>query len=136
VQEHLDQVGDVVNRGAVLDLWERVVLTSPRAGAPVWIHGDLHPGNLVVSNGRLSAVIDFGDLCAGDPSTDLAVAWMLLPQSARSIFRSAYGPPSAVDDDIWIRALGWALTLGLAHLAAACEDERRLRSVGPQSRRR
>jgi aminoglycoside phosphotransferase (APT) family kinase protein len=123
LQEHLNQVGDLVNRGAVLDLWERVVLTPPRAGAPVWIHGDLHPGNLVVSNGRLSAVIDFGDLCAGDPATDLAVAWMLLPQSARSIFRSAYGAPGAVDDDIWIRARGWALTLGLAYLAAAREYE-------------
>jgi aminoglycoside phosphotransferase (APT) family kinase protein len=54
-------------------------------GPPIWLHGDLHPFNLVVNQGRLSAVIDFGDLCAGDPATDLAVAWMLFPwRCARS----------------------------------------------------
>jgi aminoglycoside phosphotransferase (APT) family kinase protein len=124
LQEDLNEVGNLVNRVAVVELWERVVVTPPRKGPPAWIHGDLHPGNLVVSNGRLSAVIDFGDLCAGDPATDLAVAWMLLPPSARSIFRNAYGGSRAVDDDIWKRARGWALALGLAYLAAARDDER------------
>jgi aminoglycoside phosphotransferase (APT) family kinase protein len=90
----------------------------------LWIHGDLHPGNLLVSDGRLSAVIDFGDLAAGDPATDLSVAWMLLPQSARSTFRAAVrGELDSLDDDTWMRARGWALALGLAYLDASRDDE-------------
>ena len=90
----------------------------------MWIHGDLHPGNLLVSGGRLSAVIDFGDLAAGDPATDLSVVWMLLPPSARSTFRAAArGEFDSLDDDTWMRARGWALALGLAYLAASRDDE-------------
>jgi aminoglycoside phosphotransferase (APT) family kinase protein len=70
-------------------------------GPPIWLHGDLHPFNLVVNQGRLSAVIDFGDLCAGDPATDLAVAWMLFPLAVRSVFGDAVG----VDADTWRRAV-------------------------------
>lgn len=90
----------------------------------MWIHGDLHPGNLLVSGGRLSAVIDFGDLTAGDPATDFSVAWMVLPPSARSTFRAAArGAADAIDDDTWMRARGWALALGLACLASSRDDE-------------
>jgi aminoglycoside phosphotransferase (APT) family kinase protein len=90
----------------------------------LWIHGDLHPGNLMVSGGRLSAVIDFGDLAAGDPATDLSVAWMLLPPAARHTFlTSARGEVDALDDHTVMRARGWALALGLAHLANARDDE-------------
>ena len=72
---------------------------------------------------RLSAVIDFGDLTAGDPATDLSVVWML-PPSARSIFvASTRGQFHATDDDTWIRARGWALALGLAYLASSRDDE-------------
>lgn len=59
--------------------WEQAVAAHAWAGAPVWIHGDLHPANVVVSDGTLSGVIDFGEMCAGDPATDLAAAWLLLP---------------------------------------------------------
>ena len=59
-EEHLQQVDGLVDRVAVLALWERVVSTPAWSGPPLWIHGDLHPGNLLVSGGRLSAVIDFG----------------------------------------------------------------------------
>ncbi len=122
LKDHLDDVGGLVNRVAVIELWDHVIV-RPSQAAPMWIHGDLHPGNLVVNHGRLSAVIDFGDLCAGDPATDLAVAWMLLPASARSVFRRAYGATAAVDEDLWMRARAWAVALGLAHLAAARDDE-------------
>jgi aminoglycoside phosphotransferase (APT) family kinase protein len=91
---------------------------------PLWIHGDLHPGNLIVSQGRLSAVIDFGDLTAGDPATDLSVIWMLLPSWTRSAFlastRSQFDP---VDDHTLTRARGWALALGLAALASSRDEE-------------
>ena len=72
-------------------------------GAPVWLHGDLHPLNLVVADGELAAVIDFGDVCAGDPATDLAVAWMVLPPADHRAFREAAGARRAVDDATWQR---------------------------------
>jgi aminoglycoside phosphotransferase (APT) family kinase protein len=108
----------------VLALWDRVVSTPAWPGPPTWIHGDLHPGNLLISGGRLSAVIDFGDLAAGDPATDLSVAWMVLPPSARpTFFTSARGEFDALDDHMLTRARGWALALGLAHLANSRDDE-------------
>jgi aminoglycoside phosphotransferase (APT) family kinase protein len=124
LREHLQQLDGLVDRVAVLDLWERVLSTPPWAGPPLWIHGDLHPGNLLVSEGHLSAVIDFGDLAAGDPATDLSVVWMLLPPSARSTFRAAArGEFDSLDNGTWMRARGWALLLGLAYLAASRDDE-------------
>ena len=104
-------------------IWDDVVLTPPWPGPPRWIHGDLHPGNLLVQAGRLSAVIDFGDLTSGDPATDLAIAWMLLPPPARQIFREAAGGADGVDDDTWMRARGWALTFGLIFLASSRDNE-------------
>ena len=64
------------------------VRRRPGRCAAVWIHGDLHPGNLLVRDGRLSGVLDFGDVTAGDPATDLSVGWMLL-SGLRAIRRSA-----------------------------------------------
>ena len=124
LREHLQQVDALVDRVAVLALWERVLSTRPGAGPPTWIHGDLHPGNLLLRGGRLTAVLDFGDLAAGDPAIDLSVAWMWLPPSARSTFRvSARGEFDPLDDDTWMRARGWALALGLAYLASSRDDE-------------
>jgi len=123
VREHVRQLNGLVDGVAVLGLWERVVSVPPWPGPPLWIHGDLHPGNLLVSGSRLSAVIDFGDLAAGDPATDLSVIWML-PPPARSIFlASTGGECSAIDDDTWMRARGWALALGLAYLASSRDDQ-------------
>jgi len=85
---------------------------APRASLgprPVWFRGDLHLGNLLVSSGRLSAVIDFAGLGAGDPACDLVIAWNLLSPETRPILRAAL----QVDDATWIRAQGWALTPGL-----------------------
>jgi aminoglycoside phosphotransferase (APT) family kinase protein len=123
VREHVRQLNGLVDGIAVLGLWEHVVSVPSWPGPPMWIHGDLHPGNLLISGDRLSAVIDFGDLAAGDPATDLSVVWML-PRSARSIFfTSTRGQFNATDDDTWTRARGWALALGLAYLASSRDDE-------------
>ena len=107
----------------MLALWDRVLSAAPWQKPPAWIHGDLHPGNLIVTGGHLSAVIDFGDLAAGDPATDLSVMWTLLPPAARRLFlAAASGEFETVDADTVRRARGWALTLGLAYLANSRND--------------
>lgn len=80
--------------------------------APVWIHGDLCPGNLLVADGRVAAVIDFGGLAVGDPACDLIVAWNLLSGPAREAYRATLG----VDDATWARGRGWALSVALLQL--------------------
>lgn len=112
----------VVDGAAALARWADL-LTTPRWSAPpVWVHGDLHPNNVVVRNGAVVAVIDFGDLTAGDPATDLALAWMLFPadDDARAVFCDASGVAS--DPDTWRRAEAWALALGLAILAGSADN--------------
>jgi aminoglycoside phosphotransferase (APT) family kinase protein len=82
------------------------------AGAPVWVHGDLSPGNLVVRDGRLAAVIDNEGVGVGDPACDLIVAWNLLPAATREVFRAEL----RVDDATWDRGRGWALSIALIQL--------------------
>lgn len=116
-QSALRDLRDVLDAPVIGAAWEAAVATPTWDHAPCWLHGDLHPGNLLIDNGQLSAVIDFGDLCAGDPAADLGVAWMLFDRSARAAFREAVG----VDDDTWARGRGWAITLGLAILRASAD---------------
>jgi aminoglycoside phosphotransferase (APT) family kinase protein len=124
VHEHVRALEDAVDGSRVLRCWQQLLRTSPWSGAPVWIHGDLHPGNVIVTAGRLAAVIDFGDLSAGDPATDLAAAWMLFPSATRAQFREALaGSVRRVDDAMWMRGRGWALALNLAWLAQSGGDE-------------
>jgi aminoglycoside phosphotransferase (APT) family kinase protein len=64
--------------GAAVRRTRAAALAAPRwAEPPVWVHGDLHPANILVRRGRISGVLDFGDLTAGDPAADLSVRWML-----------------------------------------------------------
>jgi aminoglycoside phosphotransferase (APT) family kinase protein len=123
LHEHLDQLGDVVNRERVLALWDRLVITPRWAGPPLWIHGDLHPANLLLVDGQLAAVIDFGDLACGDPATDLSVMWMLLPPDNRETLFAAAGRnrSDSSDEQTWRRARGWALTIGVAVIALGGE---------------
>jgi len=108
---------------ALLGLWSRAVKAPRWSGSPAWIHGDLHPGNLLVDAGRITGVIDFGDLTAGDPATDLSIAWTLLPRAARSTFRETAGGASGpIDDDTWLRARAWALLFGVIFLTTSPED--------------
>ena len=93
-----------IDRRAVAALWKKA-LAARRHGDPVWIHGDVSPGNLLLRSGRLNAVIDFGNLAVGDPACDLAIAWTWFDADARKAFRS--GLP--LDDPTWLRARGWAL---------------------------
>ncbi|WP_328773455.1 aminoglycoside phosphotransferase family protein [Streptomyces sp. NBC_00286] len=76
---------------AVWDVWNDAAAAPQWEGPPLWLHGDLHPANVVVSDGTLAGVVDFGGLFAGDPAWDLAAAWLLLPAGAASRFFEAYG---------------------------------------------
>lgn len=82
-------------------------------GPPVWFHGDVAAGNLLVADGRLSAVIDFGTCGVGDPACDLVIAWTLFSGHSRAIFRAQIGQDAAM----WTRARGWALWKALISLA-------------------
>ncbi|MFD3700301.1 phosphotransferase [Streptomyces sp. NPDC058646] len=89
--------------------WEEALRAPRWEGRPVWLHGDLRPGNLLGRGGRLSAVIDFGGVGVGDPDCDTMAAWTVLPAGTREPFREAVG----VDDATWARGRGWALAFGL-----------------------
>ena len=82
-----------------------MALESRWRGTPVWVHGDVAAENLLVRDGQLHAVIDFGQLAAGDPACDLAVAWTLLDEDSRALFRATLG----LDRRVWQRARGWTL---------------------------
>jgi aminoglycoside phosphotransferase (APT) family kinase protein len=119
VQEHLGLMASGLDVDAARSLWDSTVEAAPWAGPPTWLHGDLHPANILVDAGRISAVIDFGDITAGDPATDLSVAWMLLAAREREVFRRAYGK---ADDDTWARARGWALSLALVFVTFSADN--------------
>ncbi|WP_030693614.1 aminoglycoside phosphotransferase family protein [Streptomyces globisporus] len=89
--------------------WEAVLRVPEWDGKPVWLHGDLLPGNLLGRAGRLTAVIDFGGLGTGDPAADMMCAWTLLTAETRPLFREAAGADGAT----WARGHGWALSWGL-----------------------
>jgi aminoglycoside phosphotransferase (APT) family kinase protein len=86
------------------EVWD-VALSSSWQGAPVWVHGDISQGNLLLKDGELVGVIDFGGSCVGDPACDLAIAWTLFDDESRDVFRDAI----ALDDATWARARGWTL---------------------------
>jgi aminoglycoside phosphotransferase (APT) family kinase protein len=118
-------VQDSLDIGSVLDVWETALAVQAWTGQPVWIHGDLHPANLLVERHALSAVIDFGLLGVGDPACDLMVAWTYLSADARDGFRSEL----VVDDATWTRGRGWALQFGL-RAAAYSRDNPVLHDIG------
>jgi aminoglycoside phosphotransferase (APT) family kinase protein len=88
------------------ELWDQTLATPVWSDKPVWVHGDPAPANLLATDGRLSAVIDFGTLAVGDPAVDLIAAWSLFDADARSVFRDKLG----VDDDTWTRGRCWGLS--------------------------
>lgn len=94
---------------AALGVWDEAMDLPEDDGrsAPRWYHGDLLAENLLVRDGRLAAVLDFGGLAVGDPTVDLVVAWELLDDSAREVFRSIVG----VDEVSWLRGRAWALAI-------------------------
>ena len=103
---------DVLDADEVTAVWDAAIEVPAWNGVPVWLHGDLHSGNLLVQQGRLSAVIDFGGLGVGDPACDVMAAWLFLSAENRAVFRAVL----QVDDATWARGRGWALSFGLIAL--------------------
>lgn len=100
---------DTVTATAV---WDAALASSWQA-APVWVHGDVAASNLLVKDGKLCAVIDFGSCGVGDPACDLVIAWTFLTEASRDAFRAAL----PLDDATWARGRGWALWKALILLA-------------------
>jgi aminoglycoside phosphotransferase (APT) family kinase protein len=113
----LAELEGVIDTKTTTTAWEQALEALEWGGAPVWMHGDLMPANLLVRDGRLAAVIDWEGFGVGDPAVDLMVAWNLLTAETRSSFRATID----VDDATWIRGRGWALWTGLVALPYYCE---------------
>ncbi|MET1052548.1 MAG: aminoglycoside phosphotransferase family protein [Mycetocola sp.] len=133
VRERLSS-GLIPEAAAAGRLWDDALAQTPWTAAPLWVHGDLHPANLLVADGRLSAVIDFGDLTRGDPATDLAAAWLVFDAAGRARFRTTVDAAGVLDEATWRRAAGWALVLATA-LIAHSDDAPLLRLVGDETLR-
>ncbi|MGO4620201.1 aminoglycoside phosphotransferase family protein [Ensifer sp. 2YAB10] len=111
-----------VDTAAAGEVWD-AALAQPFEGAPVWFHGDIAWGNLLVENGRLSAVIDFGTSGVGDPACDLAIAWTFFHGESREVFRDGM----ALDRGAWARGRGWTLwkaLIVLAGMTGAADNEK------------
>jgi aminoglycoside phosphotransferase (APT) family kinase protein len=101
----------LIDTGRLAGIWTECRDAEP-AAAGAWIHADLMPGNLLVRDGRLAAVIDLEAMCVGDPAVDLMPAWNLLRAAARTVYREALG----VDDATWQRGWGWAIVQAIVAL--------------------
>lgn len=107
----IDELHDIIDAPALTALWESAQNATCHS-SPMWVHGDVAVGNLLVNNGRLCAVIDFGQLAAGDPACDLTMAWTFFTGNSRETFRSAVN----IDESTWLRARAWALWKALLQL--------------------
>ncbi|MFC6880740.1 aminoglycoside phosphotransferase family protein [Actinomadura yumaensis] len=122
-----DQFFEAVVPGDIADdvraVWNGAVAAPEWQGPPVWVHGDLHPANVVVSDGTLSGVIDFGDMFAGDPAWDLAAAWVILPEGTASRFFDVY---ACADEGTIRRARGLAALKSLVLMQIGQNGDRGL----------
>lgn len=132
VRDRLHAAGRVLSgplMHALTGIWQCGLDASPWTGSPVWIHGDLHPGNLVARGPELVALIDFGDLTAGDPAYDLAVAWLAFDRPGRALFHEATG--GHYDEATWMRARAWAAAVALM-LVQQSDDDPAYRALGEE----
>lgn len=111
-------------------VWDAGLAAPEWGGGPVWIHGDLHPGNLVARGSELVAIIDWGDVTAGDPAYDLAVAWLAFDAAGRAEFRRALSGRYGAAD--WSRAHGWAAAVTLILLDQS-DDEPQYAALGAEA---
>jgi aminoglycoside phosphotransferase (APT) family kinase protein len=106
-------LSDRIDVTVATEVWEEALATTWH-GSPVWVHGDISAGNLLVKEGRLSSVIDFGQLTTGDPACDLAITWTLFEGKSREAFRSMI----PLDAGTWARGRAWTLWKALIYLVS------------------
>ena len=119
---------DVID-SRVQALWSDA-LAAASDTAPTWIHGDLHPRNVLIEKGRLTGVIDWGDLARGDRAVDLAAVWLLLPQLQS---RKRAMAACSVSDATWRRARGWALLFAVILLSSGLVDDARMVTIAERT---
>ncbi|HSU80259.1 MAG TPA: aminoglycoside phosphotransferase family protein [Candidatus Angelobacter sp.] len=103
-REAINKNKDTFNKSLLKEIWE-LALSSKWESTPVWVHGDIAPGNLLVNDSKLCAVIDFGILGVGDPACDAVMAWTFFDEESRKVFKNVLN----MDEETWCRARGWAL---------------------------
>jgi len=129
-KERLSQVRGIIDDESLLELFEACVAATPWSSPPQWLHGDFHPANTLYRDGELVGVIDFGDLCAGDPATDLAGGLMSLPCHALDDFFGAY---RFVDSATLQRTIGWAVLFGVFMVTLGVENRPTYLRVGQRT---
>ncbi|AMJ62848.1 aminoglycoside phosphotransferase family protein [Bosea sp. PAMC 26642] len=112
VREAIALLPEDIDACAVARAWEEALAAPLWPDAPAWLHGDIHPGNLILRDGAIVAVIDFGCVGIGDPACDLQPAWTLFSAAERAIFRAHLAP----DEASWVRGRGWALSVAVIAL--------------------
>lgn len=115
-QQAIKSLKGTINTSLASEVWH-TALSSQWQNTPVWVHGDISIGNLLVQNGRLSAVIDFGQLSVGDPACDLAIAWTYFDDESSKVFRETL----PLDQDTWCRGRAWTLWKALIVAAGIVE---------------
>ena len=105
-------LADKIDAAAVTAAWEAALAAPDWDDPPVWIHGDLDARNLLVRDGRIAGLLDWGSTCVGDPACDVKVAWAVLDAETRPIFRELL----EIDDATWARGRGWALSQAMIAL--------------------
>lgn len=113
VREWTARAGDRFDQCAVLAVWEDALAAPPWPNDPVWLAGDIQPGNVIVRDGRTVGVIDFGALGLGDPAVELMPCWGWFTEpTSRAAYREAVG----LDEDAWRRGRGWSLVPAVSGL--------------------
>ena len=102
----------LADTAALTTLWDEALDAPEWSGKPVWLHGDIHVGNLLTEEGRITGIVDWGCLGLGDPAADLTIAWSMLDRESRAIFRSELD----IDDATWIRGRAWAISVAVIAL--------------------
>lgn len=125
-RQAIDILKDRIDVGTATEVWDRALATT-YGHSPVWVQGDLSAGNLLVQNGQLSAVIDFGQLAVGDPACDLAIAWTLFNGESREIFQSLL----PLDSGTWARGRAWTLWKALITAAELTNKTNAIESTHP-----
>lgn len=108
----IEKLKDFVDTDKANALWQKAI-SSQWEKDPVWVHGDVSSGNILIKDNRLSAVIDFGCMGIGDPACDLTIAWTFFRGKSREVFKGNL----PLDEKTWERARGWALWKALFEIS-------------------